>query len=409
MVSATTPRSVDVRANMMRRRSFLMLAFGFVGTRANAEQAISFESFLEVLWRDAAARDIKRPIFDAAFAGVTADATVLAAMRRQPEYTKPFGAYLASLVSPARLQSGLRKSAQWAATLRAVEKRFAVDQSVLVSIWGIESSFGEGDDHWDVFRSLATLAQAGFQHPRFHDELLSALKILQEGHVPRRQFTGSWAGAMGQAQFLPSSYLSYAVDFDGDGYADIWRSVPDVLASIANYLQKSGWRPGVPWGFEVIVPQKFDYRASRGTFTDWVQRGLKRADGGRLPESGSAILFFPSGAGGPAFLVTANFLVLKRYNNSDAYALAVAELSDRLHGLGPIPASWPADDFQPSRGERIALQRRLSDLGYKIEDFEGHLDFDLRDAVRDQQEKFGMVPDGHPSRAFLSLIGVHAP
>ena len=253
------------------------------------------------------------------------------------------------------------------------------------------------------------VAQAGFQHPRFHDELLSALKILQEGHVPRRQFTGSWAGAMGQAQFLPSSYLSYAVDFDGDGYADIWRSVPDVLASIANYLQKSGWRSGVPWGFEVIVPQKFDYRASRGTFADWAQRGLKRADGGRLPEAGSAILFFPSGAGGPAFLVTANFVVLKRYNNSDAYALAVAELSDRLRGLGPIPASWPADDFQPSRGERIALQRRLSELGYRIEDFEGHLDFDLRDAVRDQQQKFGMIPDGHPSRAFLSCIGVHAP
>jgi membrane-bound lytic murein transglycosylase B len=409
MVSATTLRSVGARANMMRRRSFLMLAFGLASTRANAEPAMSFESFLDALWREAAARGIKRATFDAAFAGVTADAAVLAAMRRQPEYTKPFGAYLASLVSPARLQSGLRKSAQWAAALRAVEKGFGVDPSILVSIWGIESSFGDGDDPWDVFRSLATLAQAGFQHPRFHNELLSALTILQEGHVPRRQFTGSWAGAMGQAQFLPSSYLSYAVDFDGDGYADIWRSVPDVLASIANYLQKSGWRSGVPWGFEVIVPQKFDYRASRGTFADWAQRGLKRADGGRLPEAGSAILFFPSGAGGPAFLVTPNFVVLKRYNNSDAYALAVAELSDRLRGLGPIPASWPADDFQPSRGERIALQRRLSELGYRIEDFEGHLDFDLRDAVRDQQQKFGMVPDGHPNRAFLSRIGVHAP
>jgi membrane-bound lytic murein transglycosylase B len=409
MVSATTLRSVGARANMMRRRSFLMLAFGLASMHANAEPATSFESFLDALWRDAAARGIKRATFDTAFAGVTPDAAVLAAMRRQPEYTKPFGAYLASLVSPARLQSGLRKSGQWAGPLRAVEKRFGVDQSILVSIWGIESSFGEGEDPWDVFRSLATLAQSGFQHPRFHDELLSALKILQEGHVPRRQFTGSWAGAMGQAQFLPSSYLSYAVDFDGDGYADIWRSVPDVLASIANYLQKSGWRSGVPWGFEVIVPQKFDYRASRGTFADWAQRGLKRADGGRLPEAGSAILFFPSGAGGPAFLVTANFVVLKRYNNSDAYALAVAELSDRLRGLGPIPASWPADDFQPSRGERIALQRRLSELGYRIEDFEGHLDFDLRDAVRDQQQKFGMVPDGHPSRAFLSRIGIHAP
>lgn len=394
---------------MMRRRSFLMLALALASARANGEAAASFPSFLESLSRDAAARGIKRETVDAAFAGMTPDAAVLAAMRRQPEYGKPFGAYLASLVSPARLQAGLRKSAQWDVTLAAVEKRYGVDKSILVSIWGIESSFGESEDHWDVFRSLATLAYAGFQHPFFRDELLSALKMLQDAHVPRRQFVGSWAGAMGQAQFLPSSYLTYAVDFDGDGRADIWRSVPDALASIANYLQKSGWRPDMPWGFEVAVPPKFDYRTSRGTFRDWAQRGLKRAEGSRLPETGSAILFFPSGFAGPAFLVTANFIVLKRYNNSDAYALAVAELSDRLRGLGPIRASWPADDFQPSRGERIALQRRLSELGYKIEDFEGHLDFNLRDAVRDQQQKFGMIPDGHPSRAFLSRIGVHAP
>jgi membrane-bound lytic murein transglycosylase B len=394
---------------MMLRRSFLMLAFAVASTRANGGDAASFQSFLDGLWRDAAARGIKRTTFEAAFAGVTLDAAVLAAMRRQPEYGKPFGSYLASLVSPARIEGGLRKSAQWATTLRAVEEKFGVDKSILVSIWGIESSFGESEDRWDVFRSVATLADAGFQHPFFRDELLSALKMLQEAHVPRRQFVGSWAGAMGQAQFLPSSYLDYAVDFDGDGYADIWRSVPDVLASIANYLQKFGWSPGLPWGFEVAVPQKFDYRASRGTFPEWAQRGLGRADGGRLPDTGAAILFFPSGAGGPAFLVTANFVVLKRFNNSDAYALAVAGLSDRLRGLRPIRAPWPADDFQPSRGERVALQRKLSELGYKMEEFNGHLDFDLRDAVRDQQQKFGMIPDGHPSRAFLSRVGIHSP
>jgi membrane-bound lytic murein transglycosylase B len=229
---------------MMLRRSFLMLAFAVASTRAISEDAASFQSFLDGLRRDAAARAIKRTTFEAAFAGVTPDSAVLAAMRRQPEYGKPFGSYLASLVSPARIEGGLRKSAQWAATLRAVEEKFGVDKSILVSIWGIESSFGESEDRWDVFRSVGTLADAGFQHPFFRDELLSALKMLQEAHVPRRQFVGSWAGAMGQAQFLPSSYLAYAVDFDGDGYADIWRSVPDVLASIANYLQKFGWRPG---------------------------------------------------------------------------------------------------------------------------------------------------------------------
>jgi peptidoglycan lytic transglycosylase B len=395
---------------MMLRRSFLMLAFALASTRADGEDGASLQAFLGGLWRDAAARGIKRTTFEAAFTGVTPDAAVLAAMRRQPEYSKPFGSYVASLVSPARIETGKRKSAQWAATLRAVEKKFGLEESILVSVWGIESSFGEASgDRWDVFRSLATLADAGFQHPFFREELFSALKILQDAHAPRRQFVGSWAGAMGQAQFLPSSYLAYAVDFDGDGYADIWRSVPDTLASIANYLQKFGWQPGLPWGFEVTVPQRFDYGASRGTFSEWAQRGLSRADGGSLPDSGSAILFFPSGAGGPAFLVTANFVVLKRYNNSDAYALAVAELSGRLRGLSPIRTPWPADDVQPSRGERIALQRRLSELGYRIEDFQGHLDFDLRDAVRDQQQKFGMIPDGYPSRAFLSRIGVHPP
>jgi peptidoglycan lytic transglycosylase B len=212
---------------------------------------------------------------------------------------------------------------------------------------------------------------------------------------------------MGQPQFLPSSFLTYAVDFDGDGRPDIWRSVPDVVASIANYLQKSGWREGMPWGFEVTLPRGFDYpTAGRGTFTAWRERGLARTDGSPLPENGEALLFLPSGAAGPAFLVTENFVVLKRFNNSDAYALAVGELSDQLRGGAPIRAAWPANDFQPSREERIALQRRLADLGYKIQDFAGHLDFELRDAVREQQKRLGMLPDGHPSRAFLERMGV---
>ena len=214
---------------------------------------------------------------------------------------------------------------------------------------------------------------------------------------------------MGQAQFMPSSYLSYAVDFDGDGRPDIWRSVPDVLASIANYLHKAGWRSGLPWGFEVNVPEKFDYRTSRGTFRQWADRGFTRADGAAFLNSGDAILFFPSGAAGPAFLVTGNFIVLKQFNNSDAYALAVGELSDRLRGLAPIRAPWPANDFQPSRGERMALQRRLADLGFKVADFNGHIDFDLHDDIRQMQRRFGMIADGYPSRALLERIGVMRP
>ena len=227
-------------------------ALFFGGSAALGQNDTSFNAFLEALWPEAAHKGITRATFDAAFAGLTPDPNVLAAMRREPEYGKPMGAYMTGLVSPGRVSMGLRKSAQFASTLRAVQDKYGVDQAILVSIWGIESSFGAGAQPWDVFRSVATLAQAGFQKPLFHDELLSALKILQDAHIARREFVGSWAGAMGQPQFLPSSYLKYAVDFDGDGKADIWHSVPDVLASIANYMQKSGWQPRLPWGFEVV-------------------------------------------------------------------------------------------------------------------------------------------------------------
>ena len=391
---------------MMARLSFLVLVLSLASVRAECQTGNSFAAFLAGLRQEAATQGITQATFDAAFAGLTSDPNVLGAMRHAPEYGKPFGPYLASLASPSRIAVGLRKSAQLAATLQAVEQKFGVDAHILISIWGVESSFGDGEQHWDVFRSLATLAAARFQHPLFRDELLSALQILQRGHIPRREFVSSWAGAMGQPQFLPSSYLKYAVNFDGDGNADIWRSVPDVLASIANYLQKSGWQPRLPWGFEVVLPQGYDYRTSRGTFADWATRNVSRADGGALPATGSAILFFPSGAAGPAFLVTDNFVVLKRFNNSDAYALAVAELADRLRGLPPFRGAWPTDDFQPSRDQRIALQRRLAALGYKIADFDGHFDFDLRDAVRDLQQRYGLIPDGYPSRAFFDRVGV---
>ncbi len=381
----------------------LALAFA---TPAYAE---SFDAFLAALRTDATVQGISRATFDSAFAGVTPDPAVLAAMRREPEYGKPMGAYLASLVSPANIANGARKSTQWASTLRAVEQRFGVEPSVIVAIWGIESSFGEARDQADIFRSVATLAYARFQHPFFRNELLSALKILQQGRVPRSQLVGSWAGAMGQPQFLPSSYLADAVDFDGDGRPDIWTSVPDSLASIANYLHRAGWQHGMPWGFEVTLPKNFDYQTSRGTFRQWAERGFARADGGALPGAGEAILFFPSGAAGPAFLVTQNFIVIKSYNNSDAYALAASELADRMHGGSPIRAPWPANDFQPSRGERIALQHRLAALGFKVADFEGHIDFDLRDDIRQMQKRFGMVPDGYPSRALLVRLGVRAP
>ena len=368
-----------------------------------------FNAFLQALWPEAQARGITRATFDLAFAGLAPDPRVIAATRRQPEYGKPAGDYVNAIASKARIDAGIRQALKWSETLAAVEGEFGVDRRVLLGIWGIETSYGADKDRWDVIRSLATLAQARYRDPYFRNELVVALQILQDGQVARAKLVGSWAGAMGQPQFMPSNFYDYAVDFSGDGRRDIWTNTPDVLASIANYLRKEGWTPGSAWGLEVVVPTDFDYRRSRAPFPTWSQLGVRSADGRAFPNAGDAILFFPSGASGPAFLVTDNFVVIKRYNDSDIYALALLHLADRIGGLGPIRAAWPSDDRQPSRDERIALQRKLAELGYPVRDFEGHIDFDLRDAVREQQARFGMRPDGHPTSALLQRLGVRAP
>jgi lytic murein transglycosylase len=260
----------------------------------------------------------------------------------------------------------------------AIEQQYGVDRWIIVAIWGIETSFGANNGGFDVIRSLATLTVIGYRPDFFRDELLAALKILQDGHVARDKMLGSWAGAMGQPQFMPSNFGTLAVDFTGDGRKDIWGSPPDVLASIANFLRHWGWKAGEGWGHEVVVPKPFDYRRSRASYSEWAALGVARADGKPLPSAGNAILFFPSGAPGPAFLVGPNFEVIKRYNNSDVFALAVSHLADRARGAAPFRARWPEVDRQLSRAERIALQKRLQELGYTVNDFEGRIDFDLR-------------------------------
>jgi lytic murein transglycosylase len=385
------------------------ISAGAAPQREAQPAAGNFDAFLQELWPGAQAQGITRATFDAAFAGLAPDPRVIAATRRQPEYGKPVGDYVNAIASKARIDAGTRQALKWSDTLGAVEREFGVDRRVLLGVWGIETSYGADKDRWDVIRSLATLAQARYRDPYFRNELLVALKILQDGHVTREKLVGSWAGAMGQPQFMPSNFYDHAVDFSGDGRRDIWTNAPDVLASMANYLRKEGWMPGSAWGLEVVVPQDFDYRRSRASFQTWSELGVRSADGRALPKVGDAILFFPSGASGPAFLVTDNFVVIKRYNDSDVYALAVLHLADRIGGRGPIRAAWPSDDRQLSRDERIALQRRLAELGYPVRDFEGHIDFDFRDAVREQQATFGMRPDGHPTAALLERLGVRSP
>ncbi len=372
---------------------------------AAQEKPIEVKPFLDALWPDAAMRGITRKTFDAAFAGFTPDQRVIATTTRQPEYGTAVGTYVNRMASAARIEGAARKAAEWKHTLDAIEKQYGVDRWIILALWGIETSFGTNTGGFDVIRSLATLSLSSYRPDYFRGELIAALKILQGGHIAREKMIGSWAGAMGQPQFMPSNFDTLAVDFSADGRKDIWGTVPDVLASIANYLKHWGWKPGAGWGHEVIVPQGFDYRRSRATYAEWGALGVKRADGKPLPSDGNAILFFPSGAAGPAFLVAENFEVIKRYNNSDVFALAAGHLADRARGSGPIRAAWPASDPQLSRGQRIALQKKLKELGHVVNDLEGRIDFDLRDAIRIEQYKRGMTPDGHPTAALLQRLG----
>ncbi|MGB6314334.1 MAG: lytic murein transglycosylase [Pseudolabrys sp.] len=394
---------------MVSRSLAVLAALLLVQAVPARAQDQSFAAFTAELWTDAQAKAITRATFDTALKGVTPDQRVIAATKRQPEYGKPVGDYVNAIVSNRRIADAQLKAREWVKTFDAVEKRFEVERWVLLALWGMESDFGTEKDRWDVFRSLATLAYVKYRDPYFRNELLVAMQIMQNSRLPREKMVSSWAGAMGQTQFMPSNFVDYAIDFSGDGRADIWSNVPDVLASTANYLRKWKWNPALPWGFEVTVPKSFDYMRSRANFTEWEALGVHRADGKQFPSSGQGILFFPSGADGPGFIVTENFDVLKEYNNSDAYAIAVGHLADRIHGGGLIKAAWPKDDRQLSRDARIALQRKLSALGYKVNEFEGHIDFDLRDNIRAEQKKLGMVPDGTPTLLLLDRLGVKVP
>jgi membrane-bound lytic murein transglycosylase B len=375
-------------------------------------EARSFRGYIESLWPLAEKRGVARDTFDRALANIQYDQEVAALSRRQPEYGRAVGDYLNAMVSQARLNGGVKRLAELKPMLDAIEEKYGVPAEVLVAIWGVETGFGGNQGGKGVIRSLATLAFTGYKGDFGRDELITALVITQQGHIPPERMVGSWAGAMGQPQFIPSSFMRWAVDFNGDGRRDLWTSTPDVLASIANYLRENGWQRGLPWGYQVYLPENFDLRRSRATFREWHALGIKRADGGKLPHKNDAsaakdaILFFPSGARGPAFLVTANFNAIKTYNISDVYALAVLHLADRFRGAQPFNARWPEEDRQLSREDRMKIQKALTGLGYKVSNLQGMIDFDCRDQIREMQVKFGMLPDGHPSPEFLArLVG----
>ncbi|MBO3275230.1 lytic murein transglycosylase [Pseudomonas schmalbachii] len=370
-------------------------------------------------WRDefrthALASGISAHTFDQAFAGITPDQAVIDADRSQPEFVRPVWQYLESAVSPLRVRNGQGKLAENANVLGQIDARYAVDGEAVVAIWGMESNFGSHMGDKNVIRSLATLAYEG-RRPEFgRSQLIAALQIIEHGDVPASDMVGSWAGAMGQTQFIPTTYNQYAVDFDGNGKRDIWRSSADALASTANYLRASGWQAGQTWGFEVRLPASFDYALAemsiRKPLSEWQSLGVQPVNGS-LPANpqSSASLLLPAGHRGPAFLVTDNFRAILRYNNSTSYALAVGLLADSFKGGGAIAGRWPLEDVPLSRSERIALQEGLANHGYQPGAADGIIGANTRKAIRAYQQSLGWPADGYPTPALLKTLGASTP
>lgn len=365
-----------------------------------------FHGFLARLWPDAQRQGVSRKTFDLAFNGVTPDASIIALTKKQSEFVKPIWSYLDSAISQTRLDRGRAAAEQYADVLANLERKYGVDRRAVLGVWGMETNFGSFTGNMDVIRSLATLAFRRYRDDFFRDELLVALKILEEGHVERRAMRGSWAGAMGQTQFMPSSFMKYAVDYDGDGAKDIWGTVPDALASTANYLASFGWEAGVPWGIEVTLPEGFNLASAGGShdFSRWGEAGVARVGGGAFPRKGKAVLFLPAGINGPALLISDNFKVIKKYNSSDAYALGVAHLGDRLLGGAPIRASWPRSEKRLSLEETKEVQRRIVAMGLPVGKIDGRIGEQSRESVKKAQIKHGLPADGYPTLALLTRL-----
>ena len=374
---------------------------------AAAAPAAEFEACVKELRRDATARGVTAQAFDAAMAGVQPDPSVIEAMDNQPEFKTPVWDYLAVLVDEQRIADGRAKLAEWSAVLEQVEAKLGVDRHTVVAVWGVESDYGRTTGGRPLVRSLATVSCFGGRQRYFRGELIAALRILQSGDVKPEALTGSWAGAFGQTQFMPSTFHSTAVDFDGDGRRDIVGSVPDALGSTANFLKRAGWESGRPWGYEVRLPAGYagpSGRRTRQPLVEWSRLGIRRADGAALSGAGQAALLLPAGARGPAFIVFRNFDAIYSYNAAESYALAIAHLSDRLRGGGPLQAAWPTDDPGLSRAERREVQERLIARGYDIGGADGAIGPRTRAAIAAFQASAGLPADGRAGQRLLGAL-----
>ncbi len=337
------------------------------------------------------------------------DMSVIEKLNFQPEFSTPIWDYLSGLVDDERIQQGQAMLLQHATLLERVQQRFGVDAATVVSVWGVESNFGQSLGKYPLVQALGTLSCYGRRQSFFRGELFATLRILQAGHIAPERLVGSWAGAFGHTQFMPTTFERLAVDGDGDGKRDLMDNTADALASTANFLAKAGWQNGRPWGFEVRLPKGFDTggesRRSKRPMSEWIARGVRKVDGSPLPDNlASAGLMTPSGATGPAFLVFKNFDAIYSYNAAESYGLAIAHLSDRLRGSGPFATPWPTDDPGLSRAERRELQGLLVLRGHDIGPVDGMLGDKSRAAIRVEQARLGHEVSGRGGMKLLRAL-----
>ncbi len=394
----------------MRKRFAIGLALAFAFMPHAALADAKFEAFVQTLWPAVQKSGISRDLFDRAFAGITEpDSAVIKLANTQPEFTTATSDYLAKAVTSIRIDTGRTMLAANSELFNAIEKKYGVSKYVILGIWGMESNFGKDEGSMSVMRSLATLIYSGTKKEYARAQLISAFAILKRGNRTPDNFVGSWAAAMGHTQFIPSSYISYAVDWNGDGKKDIWGTKEDALASTANYLAKAGWKADRPWGWEVNLPQGFDRgligRKHWRPVSEWVKLGIVPASAKSFnaPQA-SAFVVIPQGIAGPVFLITQNFMAIMDYNQSHSYALAVGHLGDRIRGGAAVQAAWPNAAVDLSVPERKELQRLLNARGFGTGGADGRIGAATYEAVLAFQKKAGMPLDGVPSRKVLERI-----
>ena len=370
---------------------------------------VRFQNWIGAFKTRAAAQGLRRDVLDRAFAGVHYDAKVIRRDGNQSEFVKPIWDYLDSAASETRISNGRNALAENRAVLERIERHYGVDKEIVLAIWGMETAYGTFRGSDNLVQSLATLAFEGRRARFFETQLIAALRILQSGDTTPERMTGSWAGAMGHTQFMPTSYLEYAVDFTGDGRRDIWSDDPtDALASTAAYLKRFGWTKGQPWGVEVRLPQDFDYRLAQRQITksprDWAKLGVTGLNGRAVANHGQGAILLPAGGHGAAFMVFDNFRVIERYNAADAYVIGVGHLADRIKGGAPIQAAWPRGDRGLNFSERKEMQQRLTAKGFPTAGVDGRIGPKTMAAVRAYQLANGLMPDGYASLDLLKRL-----